>query len=141
MIGMWQYKEEHHYRLVKAVCVQIKGEIQATIGQWYNSAALLLDSVNLFKELPEVDKKGLSSSLGLLVNTLRYMSVDEFKAIALRYSLKESHPYIQGYHFGSEAAELAKYTPLYYARHKVSNINKSFSVFTLQVFAWLATAC
>ena len=103
------------------MCVQIKGEIQATIGQWYNSAALLLDSVNLFKELPEVDKKGLSSSLGLLVNTLRYMSIDEFKAIALRYSLKESHPYIQGYYFGNEAAELAQYTPLYYARHKVSN--------------------
>ena len=120
-IGSWQYREKHHYLLVKAVCVQIKGEIQATIGHWRNSAKLLLDSVNLFKELPETDKKGLSSSLGLLLNTLRHMSVDEFEDIAQRYSLKESHPYLQGYYYGKEAAELAKYTPLYYARHKVSN--------------------
>ena len=32
VLGMWRYKEKHHYDLVKAVCVQIKGEIQATLG-------------------------------------------------------------------------------------------------------------
>lgn len=120
MLGMWQYKQEHHHHLVKAVCVQIKGEIQATLGQWYNSAGLLLDSLHLFKTLPVVDKKGLSCSLGLLVNTLQRMAVQDFKLIAQSYSLKESHPYIQAYTFAIEAAELAVYTPLFYARHIVS---------------------
>jgi hypothetical protein len=126
VLGMWRYKEDHHYHLVKAVCVQIKGEIQATLGQWYNSAVLLLDSVRLFKTLPKVDKKGLSCSLGLLSNTLQRMPVDEFKLIAQRYFLKASHPYIQAYQFAIEAADMAIYTPLFYARHKVSDMDILF---------------
>ena len=121
-VGMWQYSEDHHYQLVKAVCVQIKGEIECMLGQWYNSAALLLDSTHGFKSLPEVDKKGLSCSLGLLVNTLQHMSVKEFQFIAQRYSLEARHPYVQAYEFAMEAAELAVYTPLFYARHKVSKL-------------------
>ena len=120
MLGKWKYSEEHHHHLVKGVCIQIKGEIQATLGHWHKSAELLLDSVHFFKTLPKVDKKGLSSSLGLLVNTLQRMSIEEFKLISQRYSFEESHPYIQAYRFAVEAAELAVFTPLFYARHKVS---------------------
>ena len=109
--------------------MQIKGEIQATLGQWNDSAVLLLDSKCIYEEeLPKIDKKGLSFSLGLCAKTLQHMSVDEFKRIAQRYSLKESHPYIQAYEFADEAAKLVEHTPLFYARHRVSK-NYKLSVY------------
>ena len=54
------------------------------------------------------------------------MSVEEFKLTAQKYFLKAPHPYIQAYQFAIEAAEMAIYTPLYYARPKVSEADISF---------------
>ena len=102
------------------VCIQIKGEIQASLGQWVTAASLLLDSVHYFKTLPKVDKKGLSCSLGLLVNALQNMSTEEYQSVAGKYALTSPHPYHQVYVFACEAADMAMYTPLFYARHKVS---------------------
>lgn len=119
-LGAWKYKDDHDHHLVRAVCVQIKGEIQASLGQWVIAASLLLESIHLFRTLPKVDKKGLSCSLGLLVNTLQSMSVEEYQYIATKHSLVSPHPYLEAHVFAREAAQLAVFTPLFLARHKVS---------------------
>ena len=109
------------------MCVQIKGEIQTSLGQWLTAATHLLESINLFKTLPKIDKKGVASSLGLMVNTLQNMSMDDYQTIATKYSLKSPHPFPLAYDFACEAASYSTYTPLCYARPKVS----LFTTFTL----------
>ena len=119
-IGQWQYQESHDHQLVSAVCVQIKGDIQYNLGQWLDSAKLLLHSITLFRTLPRPDKKGLSSSLGILAKCFQNMTFDEYSLLAPMYSLVAGHPLLEAYACTKEAAQLALYTPLFLARHTVS---------------------
>ena len=48
-VGVWVYRETHDHQLVRAVCLQIKGDIQYNRGQWLQGAKLLIKSIKLFK--------------------------------------------------------------------------------------------
>ena len=121
-VGQWRYKEEDDHNLVSAVCVQIKGDIQYTLGQWVEGAGLLLDSISGFKSLPKPDKKGLSSSNGILANCLLNMSLQEYLNLASHYNLTEGHPLLQAYKSCTEAAKFSQFTPMFFSRHMVSFI-------------------
>ena len=70
--------------------------------------------------LPIPDTKGISSSLAILANCLEQMSVSEYVPLAQMYGLTASHPLLQAYYCSYESAMRSQYTPLFYARHKVS---------------------
>lgn len=48
-VGEWVYKNKHDHKLVSAVCIQIKGDIQYNLGQWLQGAKLLIQSLILFR--------------------------------------------------------------------------------------------
>jgi len=56
-VGQWKYKAEYQSQLTKAACIQLNGEVQYCLGNWYRSADLLLQSIELFATLPRPDKK------------------------------------------------------------------------------------
>ena len=124
VLGKWRYKEEHDHRLVSAVCVQIKGDIQYTLGQWVDAARLLLNSIAGFGSLPKPDKKGLSSSYGLLASCLQNMSIPEYLHLAPSYNLVQGHPLLEAYRCCTEAAYLSQFTPMFFSRHKVKQFSK-----------------
>lgn len=70
--------------------------------------------------LPIPDTKGISSSLAILANCLEQMSLNEYIALAQMYGLTATHPLLQAYYCSYESALRSQYTPLFYARHKVS---------------------
>ena len=119
-LGRWRYRAPPGHQLVSAVCVQIKGDIQYNLGQWVDGAKLLLQSITLFRTLPKMDKKGLSSSLGILAKCFQNMSLAEYGALAPSFGLHAGHPLLEAYDCTKEAARLSRYTPLFVARHTVS---------------------
>ncbi|XP_048575971.1 uncharacterized protein LOC5511752 isoform X3 [Nematostella vectensis] len=56
-IGQWKYREAKDHHLVSGVCVQIKGDIQYTLGNLSEAVRMLVCSIELFGTLPEPDKK------------------------------------------------------------------------------------
>ena len=75
--------------------------------------------------LPIPDTKGISSSLSILAKCLQQMTLTEYFPLAQMYGLSASHPLLQSYYCSYEAAFRSQYTPLFYARHKVSDLHKS----------------
>ena len=74
--------------------------------------------------LPIPDTKGISSSLSILAKCLQQMTLTEYIPLAQMYGLSASHPLLQSYYCSYEAAFRSQYTPLFYARHKVSDLHK-----------------
>ena len=50
------------------------------------------------------------------------MSLSEYISLAQIYGLRASHPLLQAYYCSYESALRSQYTPLFYARHKVSKV-------------------
>ena len=81
----------------------------------------------LTSTLPIPDTKGISSSLSILAKCLQQMTLTEYFPLAQMYGLSASHPLLQSYYCSYEAAFRSQYTPLFYARHKVSDLHKSLA--------------
>ena len=81
----------------------------------------------LTSTLPIPDTKGISSSLSILTKCLQQMTLTEYFPLAQMYGLSASHPLLQSYYCSYEAAFRSQYTPLFYARHKVSDLHKSLA--------------
>ncbi|CAH1777725.1 unnamed protein product [Owenia fusiformis] len=117
--GKWVYQDEHQYNLVCAVCVQIKGVIRYNLGLWHEAAHYILDSIIGYNSLPIPDKKGISSSLGILSEIYKNMSPATFAMLKREYNLQNCvwHPLLEGYSSGKEAARLGRHEKLYFCRH------------------------
>ena len=50
------------------------------------------------------------------------MSLSEYIPLAQMYGLRATHPLLQAYYCSYESALRSQYTPLFYARHKVSQV-------------------
>ncbi|XP_032874620.1 alpha-protein kinase 1 isoform X1 [Amblyraja radiata] len=77
--GTWVYENKTDCTLVQAVSIQIRGQILQKLGLWYEAAELIWASIVGFYELPRPDKKGISTSLGILADLLVSMSDEEYK--------------------------------------------------------------
>uniref|UniRef100_A0A7N6A6U3 Alpha-type protein kinase domain-containing protein n=1 Tax=Anabas testudineus TaxID=64144 RepID=A0A7N6A6U3_ANATE len=66
--GCWVYHSESDKALVQAVSVQVRGVILQKLGLWLEAAELIWASLVGFYALPQPDKKGIGTSLGILAN-------------------------------------------------------------------------
>ncbi|XP_047457125.1 alpha-protein kinase 1 [Mugil cephalus] len=79
--GCWIYQSETDRVLVQAVSVQVRGMVLQKLGLWLQAAELIWASLVGFYALPQPDKKGIGTSLGLLANILVSMNDEDFHAL------------------------------------------------------------
>ncbi|XP_007555909.1 alpha-protein kinase 1 isoform X1 [Poecilia formosa] len=76
--GCWVYHCDSDKVLVQAVSVQVRGMVLQKLGLWLQAAELIWASLVGYYSLPQPDKKGIGTSLGLLANILVSMSDEDF---------------------------------------------------------------
>ncbi|KAK9398796.1 alpha-protein kinase 1 [Crotalus adamanteus] len=76
--GVWKYCKESDRILVQSVCIQIRGQILQKLGMWYEAAELIWASILGYFTLPQPDKKGIATSLGILADIFISMSDDDY---------------------------------------------------------------
>ncbi|XP_008069797.2 alpha-protein kinase 1 [Carlito syrichta] len=117
--GSWLYRNESDKVLVQSVCIQIRGQILQKLGMWYEAAELIWASIVGYLTLPQPDKKGISTSLGILADIFVSMSKKDYEKFKNHPQinltlLKESDHHLPS---AAEACKLAAafsaYTPLF----------------------------
>ncbi|KAM4612056.1 alpha-protein kinase 1 [Polymixia lowei] len=78
--GCWVYHCESDRALVQAVSVQVRGLVLQKLGLWLEAAELIWASLVGYYALPQPDKKGIGTSLGVLANILISMNDKDFHA-------------------------------------------------------------
>ncbi|XP_073763897.1 alpha-protein kinase 1 isoform X2 [Danio rerio] len=117
--GCWSYQKASDQTLVQAVCLQVRGQVLQTLGLWLESAELLWASVIGFYTLPQPDKKGIGTSLGLLANILTSMNERDFTALQNKPHIKLSflgetrHRLLSAAQAAKMAVVLSQYGSLY----------------------------
>ncbi|XP_046905103.1 alpha-protein kinase 1 isoform X3 [Hypomesus transpacificus] len=111
-LGCWVYHSDSDRALVQAVSIQVRGLVLQKLGLWQEAAELICGSLVGYYALPQPDKKGIGTSLGVLANLLVSMSDTDFKAL-------KSNPNIDLFFFSDTghrllcAAEAAKHAVIY----------------------------
>ncbi|XP_012583491.1 PREDICTED: alpha-protein kinase 1 isoform X2 [Condylura cristata] len=117
--GTWLYRNESDKVLVQSVCIQIRGQILQKLGMWYEAAELIWASIIGYLTLPLPDKKGISTSLGILADIFVSMSKKDYEKFKNNPQinvglLTELHHHLLS---AAEACKLAAafspYTPLF----------------------------
>ncbi|XP_041925579.1 alpha-protein kinase 1 [Alosa sapidissima] len=110
--GCWRYHTDTDRTLVQAVSVQVRGQVLQKLGLWFESAELICASLVGFYALPQPDKKGIGTSLGILANIL--VSMDDKDFHRFRTS-EDTHMSFLGkiQHRLLSAAEAAKMAVIY----------------------------
>ncbi|XP_077355071.1 alpha-protein kinase 1 isoform X2 [Festucalex cinctus] len=78
--GCWAYHSESERALVQAVSLQVRGMVLQKLGLWLEAAQLIWASLVGYYALPQPDKKGIGTSLGILANILLSMNDEDFHA-------------------------------------------------------------
>ncbi|XP_009485188.2 alpha-protein kinase 1 [Pelecanus crispus] len=117
--GTWRYAKESDRILVQSVCLQIRGQILQKLGMWYEAAELIWASVVGYFKLPQPDKKGIATSLGIMADIFASMNEKDyvrFKAngdIDLSLLREFSHRLLSAAEACKLAAAYSQYTPLF----------------------------
>ncbi|KAI5138768.1 Alpha-Protein Kinase 1 [Manis pentadactyla] len=117
--GTWLYRSESDKILVQSVCIQIRGQILQKLGMWYEAAELIWASIIGYLTLPQPDKKGIASSLGILADIFVSMSKKDYEKFKQNLQVNLGLPKEFEHHLLSAAeacklaAALSPYTPLY----------------------------
>lgn len=117
--GTWRYAEESDRILVQAVCLQIRGQILQKLGMWYEAAELIWASVVGYFELPQPDKKGIATSLGIMADIFASMNEQDYARfktnadIDLSLLREFSHRLLSAAEACKLAAAYSQYTPLF----------------------------
>ncbi|XP_014640075.1 PREDICTED: alpha-protein kinase 1 [Ceratotherium simum simum] len=117
--GTWLYRNESDKVLVQSVCIQIRGQILQKLGMWYEAAELTWASIIGYLTLPHPDKKGISTSLGILADIFVSMSkkdYEKFKSnpqINLGLLKEFDHHLLSAAEACKLAAAFSPYTPLF----------------------------
>ncbi|KAM9425751.1 alpha-protein kinase 1 [Pholidichthys leucotaenia] len=117
--GYWMYHSESDRVLVQAVCAQVRGMILQKLGLWLEAAELIWASLVGYYSLPQPDKKGIGTSLGLLANILVSMNDEDFCAFrnnpGIDFSLlcDGSHRLLSAAQAAKMAVVYSQYTSLY----------------------------
>ncbi|XP_036985797.2 alpha-protein kinase 1 isoform X2 [Artibeus jamaicensis] len=117
--GIWQYGNESDRVLVQSVCLQIRGQILQKLGMWSEAAELMWASIAGYLTLPQPDKKGISTSLGILADLFVSMSKQEYEKFKnspwmnLGLLRDSDHRLLLAAEACKLAAALSPYTPLF----------------------------
>ncbi|KAM5255651.1 alpha-protein kinase 1 [Ctenodactylus gundi] len=117
--GTWVYRNESDKVLVQSVCIQIRGQILQKLGMWYEAAELIWASVLGYLTLPQPDKKGISTSLGILADIFVSMSKTDYERfknspqINLGLLKEFDHHLLSAAEACKLAAAFSAYTPLF----------------------------
>ncbi|NXH16518.1 ALPK1 kinase, partial [Bucco capensis] len=117
--GTWRYAKESDRVLVQSVCLQIRGQILQKLGMWYEAAELIWASVVGYFKLPQPDKKGIATSLGILADIFSSMNEKDYvrfktnAEIDLSLLREFSHRLLSAAEACKLAAAYSQYTPLF----------------------------
>ncbi|KAM6148060.1 alpha-protein kinase 1 [Erethizon dorsatum] len=117
--GTWLYRNESDKVLVQSVCIQIRGQILQKLGMWYEAAELAWASIVGYLTLPQPDKKGISTSLGILADIFVSMSENDYEKfknnpqINLALLKEFDHRLLAAAEGCKLAAAFSAYTPLF----------------------------
>ncbi|XP_051022014.1 alpha-protein kinase 1 [Acomys russatus] len=117
--GTWLYRNESDKVLVQSVCIQIRGQILQKLGMWYEAAELIWASVIGYLTLPQPDKKGISTSLGILADIFVSMSKTDYEKfknspqVNLALLKEFDHRLLSAAEACKLAAAFSAYTPLF----------------------------
>ncbi|NXT82501.1 ALPK1 kinase, partial [Zapornia atra] len=117
--GTWRYAKESDRILVQSVCLQIRGQILQKLGMWYEAAELIWASVVGYFQLPQPDKKGIATSLGILADIFASMNDKDYvrfktnAQIDLSLLREFSHRLLSAAEACKLAAAYSQYTPLF----------------------------
>ncbi|KAF4111709.1 alpha-protein kinase 1 [Onychostoma macrolepis] len=117
--GSWTYQKTSDQTLVQAVSLQVRGQVLQTLGLWLEAAELIWASLMGFYALPQPDKKGIGTSLGLLANILTSMNDRDFAAlqkkphIDLSYLGESRHRLLSAARAAKMAVVFSQYGSLY----------------------------
>ncbi|XP_040887469.1 alpha-protein kinase 1 isoform X2 [Toxotes jaculatrix] len=136
--GRWVYHSESDRALVQAVSVQVRGMILQKLGLWLEAAELIWASLVGYYSLPQPDKKGIGTSLGILANILVSMNGEDFHAfrtspdIELSLLGEGSHRLLSAAQAAKMAVVYSQYTSLYVLTNAATQgtclLSYSFSV-------------
>ncbi|XP_075276982.1 alpha-protein kinase 1 isoform X2 [Opisthocomus hoazin] len=117
--GTWRYTNKSDRILVQSVCLQIRGQILQKLGMWYEAAELIWASVVGYFNLPQPDKKGIATSLGIMADIFASMNEKDyirFKSnaeINLSLLREFNHRLLAAAEACKLAAVYSQYTPLF----------------------------
>ncbi|NXY72673.1 ALPK1 kinase, partial [Glareola pratincola] len=117
--GTWRYAKESDRILVQSVCLQIRGQILQKLGMWYEAAELIWASVVGYFKLPQPDKKGIATSLGIMADIFASMNDKDYvrfktsAEIDLSLLREFSHRLLSAAEACKLAAAYSQYTPLF----------------------------
>ncbi|XP_041841360.1 alpha-protein kinase 1 [Melanotaenia boesemani] len=111
--GCWIYQSESDRALVQAVSVQVRGMILQKLGLWLEAAELIWASLVGYYSLPQPDKKGIGTSLGILANILVSMNDEDFHAFRTNSDIDFPSLLGDGSHRLLSAAQAAKMAVIY----------------------------
>ncbi|NXT21092.1 ALPK1 kinase, partial [Syrrhaptes paradoxus] len=117
--GTWQYAKESDRILIQSVCLQIRGQILQKLGMWYEAAELIWASVVGYFKLPQPDKKGIATSLGIMADIFASMNEKDYvrfktnAEIDLSLLREFNHRLLSAAEACKLAAVYSQYTPLF----------------------------
>ncbi|XP_068259657.1 alpha-protein kinase 1 [Nyctibius grandis] len=117
--GTWRYAKESDRILVQSVCLQIRGQILQKLGMWYEAAELIWASVVGYFKLPQPDKKGIATSLGIMADIFASMNEKDYARfktnaeIDLSLLREFNHRLLSAAEACKLAAVYSQYTPLF----------------------------
>ncbi|XP_061921331.1 alpha-protein kinase 1 isoform X1 [Entelurus aequoreus] len=117
--GCWIYRTQSDRALVQAVSLQVRGMVLQKLGLWLEAALLVWASLVGYYALPQPDKKGIGTSLGILSNILVSMSDEDFTAFKanrhndLSLLGDASHRLLSAAEAAKMAVVYSQYTSLY----------------------------
>ncbi|XP_054656118.1 alpha-protein kinase 1 [Dunckerocampus dactyliophorus] len=136
--GYWVYGSESDRALVQAVSLQVRGMVLQKLGLWLEAALLVWASLVGYYALPQPDKKGIGTSLGILANILVSMNDEDFSAfkanpdIDLSLLGDASHRLLSAAKAAKMAVVYSQYTSLYVLTNATAQgtclLSYSFSV-------------
>uniref|UniRef100_A0A3B3V7U6 Alpha kinase 1 n=1 Tax=Poecilia latipinna TaxID=48699 RepID=A0A3B3V7U6_9TELE len=137
--GCWVYHCDSDKVLVQAVSVQVRGMVLQKLGLWLQAAELIWASLVGYYSLPQPDKKGIGTSLGLLANILVSMSDEDFHSfktnpdidfVSLR-NQKKFHRLL----LAAQAAKMAVVYSQYASLYVLTNVTAQGSCLLLYSFS------
>ncbi|KFU92782.1 Alpha-protein kinase 1, partial [Chaetura pelagica] len=117
--GTWRYAKESDRILVQSVCLQIRGQILQKLGMWYEAAELIWASIVGYFKLPQPDKKGIATSLGIMADIFASMNEKDYlrfktnAEIDLSLLQEFDHRLLSAAEACKLAATYSQYTPLF----------------------------
>lgn len=136
--GCWIYQSDSDRTLIQAVSVQVRGQVLQKLGLWLEAAELIWTSLVGYYALPQPDKKGIGTSLGILANILVSMNDGDFHAfktnpgIDLCFLENDGHRLLLAAEAAKMAVVYSQYASLYVLTNVVTQgtclLSYSFSV-------------